>query len=520
MNSDLFNKIACSHNKKQINQYCVKSNFDFFLFNFCLDDGNQDQGERRDVKTMHRIELESKDHMMFLCKLNFKKYFMQKCAGFNKEFIYLEEDSKFYLEICCTNEMKNEIWETKTQFQSSIRCIRLDENVQALLSLKKCQCNVSLLEKELNDKQLNCLVKMMQKKTFIYATEENEKKVKDVVASLFVWETVPSLDPKYFYFTTPEFQKYRKEHENKDFKFERKVGAISFAVVKSVSDELMKALKDYDSGHQDFELSPSQEEVIQKWGHSKNGKLQNWQCYNQLHSEGRYITKRKVLLLKEKPTEEYIKKKLESLKIMALFELESDDCVNLIGLNANEVDRAERVFEDSICEVPFCYNDKILKDIDSEEFKECFDIWKGKFVFDGLKEAKNDADGSLFATDDVVDRLRKFLFSNLCSNKNGTVVTKSIIHPDLCGKFESQDNLLEIEKKYSCQISKKYLEPQLANCWLLGKKNHDYFRVHLITGHAESLNVDAVVCPCTSVMFPVNDCFGMYSKYYFEIKCY
>lgn len=477
-----------------------------------------DQDERRDVKTMHSIELKSKDHMMVLDKLNFKEYFMEKHAGFEEKFRYLEKGSKFYLEICCTNKMKNEIWETLTQFPSCVKCVRLDQNVHALLSLKNYQY-VLLLEKELNDKQLNSLVKM-QEKTFIYTKEENEKKVNDVVASLFVWETVPSRDRKYFYFTTPEFQKYRKEHENIDFKFEREAGAISFAVVKSVSDELMKALKDYDSGQQDFELSPSQKEVIQKWGNSKNGELQNWQCYNQLHSEGRYITTRKALLLKEKPTEEYIKKKLESLKIMALFEVESDDCVNLIGLNAKEAERAEKCFEESICEVPFCYNDKILEDIDSKEFKECFDIWKGKFVFEGLIEAKSEAEGSLFATDDVIDRLQKFLFSNFCHNKNGRVFTKPIIHPDLCAKFESQDNLLEIEKKHNCQISKKYLGSLLANCWLLGRTSHEYFRVHLVAGHAESLNVDAVVCPCTSVMFPVNDCFGMYSKYYFEIKCY
>lgn len=112
-----------------------------------------------------------------------------------------------------------------------------------------------------------------------------------------------------------------------------------------------------------------------------------------------------MLLLKEKLIEEYIKKKLELLKIMVLFEVELDDCVNLIGLNVKEVERVEKCFEEFICEVFFCYNDKILEDIDLKEFKECFDIWKGKFVFEGLKEVNSEVEGSLFVIDDVIDRL-------------------------------------------------------------------------------------------------------------------
>lgn len=111
------------------------------------------------------------------------------------------------------------------------------------------------------------------------------------------------------------------------------------------------------------------------------------------------------MLLKEKLIEEYIKKKLELLKIMVLFEVELDDCVNLIGLNVKEVERVEKCFEEFICEVFFCYNDKILEDIDLKEFKEYFDIWKGKFVFEGLIEVKSEVEGSLFVIDDVIDRL-------------------------------------------------------------------------------------------------------------------
>lgn len=39
------------------------------------------------------------------------------------------------------------------------------------------------------------------------------------------------------------------------------------------------------------------------------------------------------------------------------------------------------------------------------------------------------------------------------------------------------------------------------------------FRVYLIIGYIEFLNVDVVVCLCIFVMFFVNDCFGLYSKY-------
>lgn len=60
---------------------------------------------------MYSIELKLKDYMMVLDKLNFKEYFMEKYVGFEEKFRYLEKGFKFYFEICCINEMKNEIWE-------------------------------------------------------------------------------------------------------------------------------------------------------------------------------------------------------------------------------------------------------------------------------------------------------------------------------------------------------------------------------------------------------------------------
>lgn len=447
--------------------------------------------------------MDSQWHLNFLEKLNFQDYFLQKQPTFDGKFRYVKEDSKFYLETLCTNEIRDEISETKDIFISSIKPIRLDCNVQALLFSKHSKC-ASDLKQKLKERTVNCL--FIEQKKYIFAMSEYVKKVEEVINELFLCMTVPYKDPRYFHFTTENFQKFRKRYENKDFEFERKFGAISFAAVKSaVADELLEAMRWYESGKCEYVYTPSQAEAIKKWGTEK--KEENWVVLNQLHSEGRYIYSRRALLLKEKPTEEYIKQKLTTKQIHALFETVSDDCVNLMALNKNEADRAEALLKDSICEFFFGFTDKILEKINSEGFKKQFGMWNGKFVFDGL-ESKEEI--HLFATDDALYRLKEFVFGNSCPNKKETVSTKSIIHQDFCEKFET--NLMEIENKYGCKISKKFLGPHLANCWILGKKK-DYFRVHLIAGHAESLNVDAVVCPCTSVMFPVNDCFGMFSKY-------
>lgn len=102
-----------------------------------------------------------------------------------------------------------------------------------------------------------------------------------------------------------------------------------------------------------------------------------------------------------------------------------DDCVNLMVFNKNDVDRVEVFLEDFICEVLFCYIDKILEKINFEGFKKYFGIWNGKFVFDGL-ELKNEI--YFFVIDDVVYRLKEFVFGNLCFNKIGIVSIKLIIY--------------------------------------------------------------------------------------------
>lgn len=470
---------------------------------FIIDQRRQDHTKSRSGKTIQRIDVDSLCHLNFLEKLNFQDYFLQKQPTFDGKFRFLKEDDKFYLETLCTNEIRDEIANTKHIFISSIKPIRLDPNVQALLFAKDSKC-ASDLKKKLKERTVNCL--FIEQKKYIFAMSEYVEKVEEVVGELFLCMTVLPKEPRYFHFTTESFQKFRNRYENKDFEFERKFGVISFAAVKSaVSDELLEAMRWYESGECKYVFTPSQAEAIKKWCPEKNEK--NWLFLNQLHSEGRYIYSKRALLLKEKPTEEYIKQKLTTKQIHALFETVSVDCVNLMALNKNEADRAEALLKDSICEVSFGYTDEIFKKINSEGFKKHFGMWNGKFVFDGLE---SEEEIHLFATDDVVYRLKEFVFGNSCPNKKGTVSTKPIIHQDLCEKFET--NLMEIENKYGCKITKKFLGPHLANCWILGNKK-DYFRVHLIAGHAESLNVDAVVCPCTSVMFPVNDCFGMFSKY-------
>lgn len=72
---------------------------------------------------------------------------------------------------------------------------------------------------------------------------------------------------------------------------------------------------------------------------------------------------------------------------------------------------------------------------------------------------------------------------------------------------------MEIENRFSCKILKKFFGLYLVNCWIFGNKK-DYFRVYFVVGYVEFLNVDVVVCLCIFVMFFVNDCFGMFSKYY------
>lgn len=73
------------------------------------------------------------------------------------------------------------------------------------------------------------------------------------------------------------------------------------------------------------------------------------------------------------------------LKIGVLFEVELDYCVNLIVLSFIEVDKVVKVLEDFIYEIFICYIDIFVRDIFLNDFKEYFDKWKGKYLFDGFE---------------------------------------------------------------------------------------------------------------------------------------
>lgn len=93
------------------------------------------------------------------------------------------------------------------------------------------------------------------------------------------------------------------------------------------------------------------------------------------------------------------------LKVRVLFEVELDDCINLIVLNKDEVDRVEIFLEDCICEVNICYNEEVVNIINLEEFKKCFGLWKGKYLFDGIEEVKGNLEGFIIVIDDVIDKI-------------------------------------------------------------------------------------------------------------------
>lgn len=455
---------------------------------------------------------------MMLKKLKFKDFFLKKHPSFDGEFRYIKDDFKFYLETLCTDEMKIEVEKTVHEFISLLKPIGLDSNVKALLVVMDSNCT-SDFEQKLKDRKLDYF--LIKPGGCIYTTPEYEEKVREVVVEFFICMTVHPKEPRYFHFTTENFQKFRIEHENKNFTFERKVGAISFAAVKSaVADELTKAMGLYKSDKCKFVFTPMQAEAIQIWGPKEKEKY--WLFLNDLHSEGRYFYSRKAFLLNQKPAEEYIKRKLTTSNIKALFEVESDNCVNLMAMNSFETDKAVKVLEDSIQEIPICYTDALMKKISSDDFKQYLDKWEGKYLFDGLKTAIEDPEGILLATDDIVDDFKDLLDGKFCKQKSRGLEqtyrtdTRAIINPDLFREVEAQVNIREIEEKYHCKISKEFLEPKLVSCWLMRNEDSSSIRVHLIAGHAESLNVDAVVCPCTSAMFPVNDSFGLYSKYHIQ----
>lgn len=450
--------------------------------------------------------MKSNDYLRILKELNFEDHVKQSHVAFKGKFDYEDKGMESYLQVQCKSEVRSIIDRMKDTFISSIVQVSFDPNIQALLSEKGSNL-ASYLKRELKNRNLNIFL-VNGAKIFMYTMPENEERVRNVIASIFGCMTICPIEERYFYFTTPEFQKFREKHENKDFEFERKDGVLSFAALKSVADELLEEMGIYEKNQAKFSFTPTQKEAIQNW--NADEKEKNWLFLNKLYSKGKYIHTRKALLLKKKPTEKYIKQKMKTSCMKALFEAESDVCVNLIAFDESDAKKAEQVLIDSIYEVCFGYTDEILKDIKSTGFRAYFDTWKGKFKFDGLKTAKKNAEGYLFATDDVKHKLDLFLAGKFC-----TRTTREIIPPNLCGKFETQANIKDIERRYHCEISKKLLEPHLTNCWL-GNEKSNYFRVHIIAQHAESLNVDALVCPCSSSMFPLNECFRVCSKCYIE----
>lgn len=88
-----------------------------------------------------------------------------------------------------------------------------------------------------------------------------------------------------------------------------------------------------------------------------------------------------------------------------MFEVELDDCINLIVLNKDEVDRVEIFLKDCICEVYICYDERVLNIIDLKEFKIYFSLWKGKYLFDGVEEVKVNLEGFIIVIDDVIDKI-------------------------------------------------------------------------------------------------------------------
>lgn len=423
----------------------------YISFSF-IEEEKKGHSENRKGKTTKRINVETHDHLMFLKKLKFKDFFMQKHPSFDGEFRYDKDDSVFYLVTSCTEEMKIEIEKTMNEFISSLKHIILDSKVKALLFEKHSKC-ASDFKQKLKDRKLNCF--LIKPRGCIYTTPEYEEKVKEVVDEHFLCMTVHPEEPRYFHFTTENFQKFRIDHENKDFIFERNVGVISFAAVKSaVADKLTKAMSLYESDECKFVYTPMQAEAIQKWGPQKREEY--WLFLNNLHSEGRYIYSRKAFLLNKKPTEEYIMQKLTKSKIKALFEVESDYCVNLIALDSIEADRAVKVLEDSVHEIPILYTDTLMRDISSNVFKHHFDKWKGKYSFEGLKTAMQDPEGIFLATDDIVDDLIDLVNGKFCRQKSRgleetyrTYPTRAIINPEenFFRAVEAQVHIRKIEEK-------------------------------------------------------------------------
>lgn len=261
----------------------------YISFSF-IEEEKKGHSENRKGKTTKRINVETHDHLMFLKKLKFKDFFMQKHPSFDGEFRYDKDDSVFYLVTSCTEEMKIEIEKTMNEFISSLKHIILDSKVKALLFEKHSKC-ASDFKQKLKDRKLNCF--LIKPRGCIYTTPEYEEKVKEVVDEHFLCMTVHPEEPRYFHFTTENFQKFRIDHENKDFIFERNVGVISFAAVKSaVADKLTKAMSLYESDECKFVYTPMQAEAIQKWGPQKREEY--WLFLNNLHSEGRYIYSRKA----------------------------------------------------------------------------------------------------------------------------------------------------------------------------------------------------------------------------------
>lgn len=488
-----------------------------------------------EIVATQKIKVETQDHQFFLKELGFQEHFVSKFKAFDGKFEYVHNDSQFYLHCRCTAEMKNKIEKTMDEFFSSLVNVALDQNVHDLLSTDD-STSLSFLKKELKEMQI-CFLK--SGKLRIYTVPENREKVDNVVKSSFIQKMVSSEQLEYFYFTTSAFQDFKREHEDKTLKIERKDHRISFTAIKPIGQKLLQALAKYENGSQPslFTPTPLQQSAIKRWKSELREDVQNqnraevMKFLNSLHSEGKYIYTRKALLLKEKQAMEYVCKKFAESKISVLFEVESAKCLNLIALNQQETARAEAVLKDVICVCSICYTDEFKERKSSNDFHNLSKQWDGKFLFDGEEEEE----GSLLATNDVIESIQDFFKVTKISEgnrssgrepeENFSAETKLVI-TSVHDEDELQLQVQKLEKKYHCRISKEFVEPQLGNCWLLGTdkemcKVPKFFRVHRISGHAEFLNVDALVWPCTTYMFPLNDflrCYDQYGEYLKYVK--
>ncbi|XP_062600870.1 uncharacterized protein LOC134262489 [Saccostrea cucullata] len=461
-----------------------------------------------------RIKIDSKDHKIFLEELNFKDYFMEKNKSRTVDFKYTDTGSEFYLESCCSSEDKNKIEEEMNLFLSSIKSqtLPLDSKVLELLFTEE---GSSFLKDELKKRESFGHWRRANSGTVrIFAHPSSMEKVSRAIEECFIQGEVSVHELGYFYFTTPTFQKLKERIGDKTLKVERKLGLISFAAIKPIADEIFSEVKKYRNPQclNDSIFTPTQLKAIKLWGKKLESLQEKKMAFlNELHSEGKYLDIDTKLLDMPK-VKKYVDAMLKESKVNALYEAESRSCLNIIACNQNEAKRAETILRDALKTMEFGYTDELKERLQSEIFKKMEKkYWEGKYLYEGLNTEDVVV---LLATNDIIEALSDFL-----NDKNPTEweekykrSLKKAVETELVMNHEQTDfNEKQLERKFHCTVLRKTLEPQLANCWILKNEkdpqNSPYFRVHHIAGHAESLIVDVVMCPCSSFLWPLNECF-------------